>query len=777
MPKGLVIALFLIFAGIRMTVADNQLKIIKSPASDTIDVLHYRIHIRQINFVQKSLHASTQLRLTPKIVTSVIPLELKQLTVDSVRVNGNPVVFTHSGQRLAIFPGFLAQSTDTLVLDIHYRGVPFSEQWGGFHFSGNYAFNLGVGFVSIPHNLGKAWFPCVDDFQDRATYEVLATLPAGMKASAGGILEKVITNPDGTNTWHWKLNQPIPTYLASVAIGQYTFHQWVFQGLERPIQVSIFSRPQDSIKVPATFQTLGQIMQCFESRFGPYPFNRIGYTSTAIGAMEHVDNVALPHSSFSGNLNTEYLIAHELSHMWFGNATTCASAHEMWLNEGWATFCHHFYKQDLYGPQVYRNEMNNTHYEVLRNAHITDGGYWALNNVPEQYTYGATSYDKGATVIHTLMHYMGQDKFFPAVRAYLNAFRMNHASSHGLRDALSAHAGIDLTDFFNAWVFTPGTPHFWYDSLRSMPEGNMYRTELFMRQKYKGANYLANNNMLEVTFVGPQWQMITDTVHFSGRTGRSVKMLPFDPVLVLPDYYDKTADATTDFSGVLRNIGTVNLSKINLTLYVDAMPDSAFYRATQHWVAPDSLRSPITGLRLSPYRHWEISGLFKPGTQMRGRFFYSNASNLDGSLIRSANDSVVILYRPSAAHDWQPIEHTRTGLWSIGYININNLAPGQYTLAAWDLQTVGISPIQPGESLSLNAVPNPVSDTVRLSWGKRLNGKLTITDLQGNLVYERPVNGSTSLQVDIRIWPTGVYFAALSDTSFNQSGAVKFVKH
>ncbi|MBK9292289.1 MAG: T9SS type A sorting domain-containing protein [Bacteroidetes bacterium] len=747
-----------------------------SPASDTVDVLHYRIHIRQINFVQKSIHASARLNLVTKLPTTVIPLELKQLSVDSVRLNGSQSSFSHTGERLAIEAGFQAQPSDTLTIDIHYHGVPFSEQWGGFHFSGNYAFNLGVGFVSIPHNLGKAWFPCIDDFTDRASYEVLATVPAGMKASSGGALYSVTSHPDGSSTWHWHLQKPIPTYLASVAIGAYAFHQWEYQGMNGIIPVTIFSRPQDSLKVAGTFQTLGQIMDSFESRYGPYPFDRIGYTSTAIGAMEHVENIALPHSSFSGNLNNEYLIAHELSHMWFGNSTTCASAGEMWLNEGWATFCHHFYKHDLYSPQLYRTEMNNTHYEVLRNAHLSDGGYWALNNVPEQYTYGNTSYDKGATVIHTLMNYMGQDKFFPAVRAYLDAFRFSHASSYDLRNALSAHSGINLNDFFEAWVFTPGTPHFWYDSLRVTQEGALFKTEVYLRQKYKGVDFLANSNILELTFVGPQWQMHTDTVHFSGRTGHSVKFLPFEPVVVFPDYYDKTADATTDVSGVIRAPGTFNFSKLSFTLYADAVPDSSLYRITHHWVAPDSLKSPIPGLRLSPYRHWEISGIFRPGTQLRGRFFYSNAANLDAGLIRSAADSVVILYRPSPAHDWQAIPHTRTGLWSIGYLNVDNLQPGQYTLAAWDTQLVGLDKNLDIRSLQLKVKPNPANDSLSLNWGRSLNGTLTINDMSGKILSEMVLLGQASVVLNVQSWPSGAYFATIMDESGKTTGSIKFIR-
>ena len=751
----------------------------RSAVADSVDALHYKIHINAIDFTAKSIQAVAEITLRPKVSLQHIPLELKALQVSSVILNNQSLSFAQQGDILRINTGQVYTSNDTLLITIVYSGIPFHEGWGGFHFSGNYAFNLGVGFESDPHNLGKAWFPCVDDFQDRATYEVFITLPNAMTGIAGGILTDTIHHNNNTTTWHWSLNQEIPTYLASVNAGNYVLKEYSFQGMNGALPITIYTRPSDTNKVDGSFIHLQQILSIFEAKFGPYPFDRVGYTGTAIGAMEHVTNVAYPHSAINGNLSSEYLFTHELSHMWFGNLVTCADAGDMWLNEGWATFCQYYFKHDLYGPEVYRNEMNANHLDVLRNAHITDGSYLSLHDVPTQYTYGTTVYDKGGTVVHSLMNYIGPELFFNAVKAYLQQFAFQHASSYDLRNFLSNYTGQNLTGFFDNWVFTPGTPHYSIDSMQTIPipEGH-FKTHLYVKQKHKGYQFVGVDNRFEVTFMALDGQRFTDTIEFSGKTGHSVKILPFEPVLAMADFYDKTADATTDVDGILRGTGETTFTSINFKLFVDVLPDTAFYRFTHHWVAPDSLRQPFAGLRLSPYRHWEMKGIFPQGTTMRGRFFYNKSSTLDGSLIQSEQDSVVVLYRPDAAHEWQSVPQTREGMWNVGYIFVDDFQPGQYTLAVWDTQLVNlIEKPYLLEDSQLKVEPNPVSEQMTILWEKQTTGKLSVVESSGKTIYAQKLLRQNSFKINTHSWAKGWYFILLEDQNNKVIGHSKVLVH
>lgn len=736
----------------------------RSPVADSIDAVHYRIHLTNINFVTKQIQAVVQISLRPVFPLSVIPLELKQLQVEQAFVNGNPALgISHSGDILHISAGQTFGPADTLLVEVHYGGQPFHESWGGFHFSGNYAFNLGVGFVSVPHNLGKAWFPCVDDFRDRATYEVLITLPAHMKGISGGSLINTIDEGDGTLTWHWKLSQTIPTYLASVAAGEYELFADQYSGIEKDIPITIYTRPQDTGKVAGSFQNLHDVMSLFEHSFAPYPWERIGYTGTAIGAMEHVTNIAYPHQAINGNLGSEYLMAHEIAHMWFGNKVTCETAQDMWLNEGWATFCQHFYRIPIYGYNDYLNNMKENHYEVLKNAHIQDNGYYALNNVPDEYTYGTTVYKKGASVVHSLMHYLGDSVFFDAVKHYLDSFAYSHATSYDLRDALSAASGTNLDGFFDTWVFTPGTPHYSIDSIHVTQTSKGYETGIHLKKKHKGAVLSGSGHQIEISFMSPEWEIFTDTVRFDGSTGFSVKTLPFEPQIAMLDYYDKTLDATTDEHRIIRKTGEYVFSKPYFKLFVDALSDSAFFRITHHWAPPDSLKTQINGLRLSPYRYWSVDGILPEGTAMRGRFFYSNSNNLDQSLIRSEKDSAVLLYRPNPAHEWMPVDQYREGLWSVGYLFVNELKKGEYTLAAWDLQLVGTAD-QTTSNLHqiISLFPNPATDSVIISWSVPNAGELSVTHSSGRKQLTRTITGSSHITVNLSGWARGTYIVSLA---------------
>jgi hypothetical protein len=748
----------------------------RSVVADSLEALHYRIHLQNINFTERTVKAVTELSLVPKLPLEYIPLELKALQVDSVYFNGIKTdLFYQQGDVMRASDGQVYTQDDTLLLAVYYSGTPFNEAWGGFHFSGNYAFNLGVGFESNPHNLGKAWFPCVDDFKDRATYEVLITLPDGMTGIAGGLLIETIDNGDGTNTWHWHLAQPIPTYLASFAAGDYRLSADVYEGIEANIPITVYTRPADTNKVAGSFVHIHEIMQDFEQKFTPYPWERIGYTGTAIGAMEHVTNIAYPHFAINGNLQYEELLVHELSHMWFGNKVTCATEGDMWLNEGWATFISMYYKTQLYGYEEYRNAMRENHFSVIRDAHIQDGSYLPLSGVPTEYVYGKTVYNKGATVVHTLMNYLGEEVFLDAVKAYLNHFAYNHASSEDMRDFLSAHTGIDMTPFFEAWVFTPGTPHFSIDSARVVPQGAQYEAHVYLRQKFKGFDFLADNNILEIAFIDANWQIHTDTVHFNGQTGHSVKLLDFEPLLVMADYFDKTCDATTDEDYVYTETGESIHSKLYFKLFIDALPDSMFMRMTHHWAPADPMHQPLNGLTLSPYRYWEFAGIIPEGTAMRGRFFYSNQPILDQTLITSPTDSVFILYRPHPGVDWYPVSQYKQGNWNIGFIFVDELLPGQYTLAVWDTQ-VGLNEnLPPAESGAIRLTPNPATNVITASWEQIDIESLRVYNAMGKLVHQEQVHGSKSISLEISGWASGIYMIELGRLDGSSVASGKFI--
>ena len=662
-------------------------------ASGTINVLHYNIHLDVLNLTAKQIKGYTTLNFTPRINNSDhITLQLLNMNIDSVFLGAKKnKTFSYAGGLLEIpFPK-PAGIGDTLNATVYYHGQPYVDPsaWGGFHFSGQYAFNLGIGFKSDPHNLGRAWFPCIDDFRDRATYDIFGRVENDKKAICGGTLVSVTDNGDATSTWHWNLGKSIPAYLASIAVGDYALVADTFPGMNARIPITYYILPAEVPKVFGTFLHMKEIMATYESHFGPYPFERVGITATAIGAMEHATNIAFPYSGITGDLSGEWWYAHELSHMWFGDMVTCASAEDMWMNEGWAVWCESLFREGIYKYDAYRDNMRSKLRNVLQNTHITDAGYRALYGVPTKYTYGSTVYDKGGIVVHTLRNYLGDSLFFGGVKAYLRQYAYNHASTYDLRDFLSACSGINLNDFFEAWVFRSGFPQFSIDSVTVLPNRGSYNAKVFVHQKLKGVSVYANSNRLEVTFMGPQWQFYTDTIAFSGKFGSKTFTIPFVPVATMVDLHEKISDATTDIAKVIKTIGEIDFPETFAKIIVKKVPDSAYVRITHNWVAPDSLKTPIAGLRLSDCRFWTVEGLFPAGFDAKGLFYYDQDNFLDNVLLIHSGDSIVILYRPGTKADWRPTSFVKFGSFNAGYLEVDSLQRGEYTFAVYDKHFTG----------------------------------------------------------------------------------------
>ena len=153
---------------------------------------------------------------TPKINgVNQIDLDLQSLTVDSIVYANNSIAYTHNDTLINIPLPVTLNTSDTTDVTVYYHGSPQMDPsgWGGFYFSGGYAFNLGVGFQDNPHNYGRVWFPCFDNFVERSTYEFNIISGNGNKAHCNGMLmnETVITGD--TISRNWVMNEEIPTYL------------------------------------------------------------------------------------------------------------------------------------------------------------------------------------------------------------------------------------------------------------------------------------------------------------------------------------------------------------------------------------------------------------------------------------------------------------------------------------------------------------------------------------------------------------------------------------
>lgn len=724
---------------------------------ENIDVMHYEIHLNEINMADRTLDATAVISL--KTLTSVdeMDLELKSLNVTSV-TSDEAIVnnYSQNGDILSIsFENSVPANTE-ISLTINYGGTTFNESWGGIHWSNDYVYNLGVGFDSQPHNLGKTWFPCVDNFTDKASYDLYLTIPSDMVSSCGGLLEDSQDNGDGTKTDHWHMSQEIATYLISFAVGDFILWEDTYEGIERNIPINVYAKPNQIDKVEATFANAKFFASFFEDTFGPFPFNRISYVSTSLGCMEHVDNIALASSIITGtsNMDSDYFISHEMAHAWFGNKVTCASAADMWLNEGFATFCNYYYFTELYGDDLYYETMDGVIDEIILSCH-TKEGWLPLNELPLDLTYGTMAYDKGAVVAHTLMNYLGRDAFSKAMKYYLNKFDSKSASSQDLCEALSEDTDLDMNNFFEAWVYTPGSPVYYVQHFTTTANGDKFDVNINMVQDHRGAEYIGDGVRYELTFVDSNWNMHSEMVSWDGQSANITTTLDFEPVAIFCDINNKFADACHDESFIIKQSGNNNLSEIKFKVITEEVGDSTLLRVEHRWVGPTSVGEIPEGLTISDSRYWTVYRLDKGESKIKGEFQYQDNANYDANLFENENDSIVLLYRPNGASQWQSIDYILQSSSSFGRMTVEQLMSGDYVLGVWDEEYIGINEIN--KDLKFNIFPNPTKNEINIELQNDIKGKVVITNQLGQFVKELKINDN-KLIVNVEELSPGIYY-------------------
>ena len=435
------------------TVQQSVTPINYNSRSDTADLEELKLDINTTGFSNEQLSGKAAYQIGVKTNFSKLRFDLLGFTVDSVISATGPLSFIQKGEHLIITHNATAGSILNWYIYYHGSTTKDGSGWGGIHHDAAYDYNLGVGFAANPHVYGRSLFPCFDNFVEKCTLdEMNITTPAGKVGVSNGILTSVDTLSSGDLIWRWEGQAPLPSYLVSLAVSDYQKQSWTHAGKS----FELYGRAQDTANMTAGFVHLNDIYDAFVDEFGPYVFEKVGYAMTITGAMEHAGMIHLPRTLANANLSGEDIIAHELAHMWFGNAVTTKTAEDMWINEGFAEFGSHFYEEKVYGRAQYVNTVQNNQALVLKQARQNDGGHLALSGVNQNQTYGTHTYQKGAMVAHNLREFLGDSLFSYAVKQLIATNTFGNYDANSFKESFENSTGIDLDDFWNDWIYNPG---------------------------------------------------------------------------------------------------------------------------------------------------------------------------------------------------------------------------------------------------------------------------------------------------------------------------------
>lgn len=743
--------------------------------SDTFDILHYDISLDVTTFSGSSFVAHTAITFVPLMADQAfIRFDLFELEVDSVVGAGGIMPFTYNGQFLKV--DFAAPPTvgEQQELTVYYHGAPHRDpDWGGFYFESGYIYNLGIGLTTIPPNFGKVWYPCFDSFVERATYTYhVKSAGTNRLHGQGDLLGEEQLGGDTVIT-SFDLPQSIPTHLSAVAISAYTDHDYVHTGVNGDIPVRLTAKANNLPDMIANFGDLGAAIDACEHWYGPYAYGRVGYVLTTDGALEIPTNVAYPQFMTGQPIaDNRRLFTHELGHHWWGDVVTPRVHNDMWLKEGPAEYSAHLIEEWLGGQPALIKAVKDNHYDILRTAHLDDGGFQPLSPMPDPYIYGTHTYYKGASVMHNLRGYLGDELFQQALRGVQLDLANTDITAVGFKEALEAQTGADLDPFFDAWVFAPGYSAFEVRGWSATPNGSTWDVGIDVGQKLRGATVLHEQVPLDVTFISASGEVDEQTAMVGGLLTTLDLEAPFEPAMVVLNRSMRLNQARMDHEITLVPGESFSnlLPYVDFRLYGTNLVDSTLVRVDHIWSDPDEAPLAPDILQIGKAHYWNVDGLWPEGTVLEGRMYYAGGEGeFDEELVNGDETGMSMLYRATANEEWTvyPDQTVTAGNLTngTGLIKLEPLRKGQYAFGK-AVGTIGVAEVG-DRPFSLELMPNPASQNV-VAQGE-LDGQATlwwdVIGADGRLVQRTTTatNGAFRHTLDVSGLAIGTYVLRIRD--------------
>jgi aminopeptidase N len=410
-----------------------------APTPDrTVAVSHYDLELRP-QLEARTVEGSVSLTVhAPVSGSSRAVLNRGALEIDAVLEGDRPLRFRIDRAQLQIDVPPSAGGRERTIA-IRYHGRPTS------------------GLVFVPEReqlytifTTPQWMPAADEPSARATLRLRLHIPRSWTGAGAGREVSRRAASDGVDVVEWLQERPVPAYTFGFSVGRFS----EVTDREPGVTLRYFANGFAPDEIRAIFGESRQMLRFFEERSGvPYPLPTYAQALVARTAGQEMAGLSLVSEEYGRAVLKDStaigLLAHELSHQWWGNMVTCHSFTEFWLNEGFATFMAAAYREHRFGRATYVADIDamRTRYEQVvgrGNDRSLVFPAWERPTADDR----TVVYQKGALVLHQLRERLGEDHFWKAIRLYTRRHFGQSVTTESLRLAFEEASGADLREFF-----------------------------------------------------------------------------------------------------------------------------------------------------------------------------------------------------------------------------------------------------------------------------------------------------------------------------------------
>ncbi len=418
------------------------------------DALHYTLDL-SVDVASNVVSGTSTMRAQASKPLSSFNLDFEKFNISAITVNGAVAGYSQQGEELAITPTTELRLANIFTVTVAYRGTPNTQPNGSIlgdkEYAPGWSHYRGGTFVASEPSGAASFFPANDHPCDKALYTFRITVPKPYIVAANGTLKEKTDNGQ-LSTYLFETRDPMASYLVTIDIAKFDLQTEQGPG-GLPIR-NYFEKGIDTT-TRDYFKRTPEMIQYFSTLFGPYPFDVYGAVvlDEPLGFAIETQTLSLFGQQIgSSRVDAEQVVAHELSHMWFGDSVSLSQWRDIWLNEGFASMSEWLWIEHTQGKAAYDSYVRGV-YRESRNSALSAPGNPTADDL-----FSPSVYLRGGLTLYALRKEIGDDSFFKTLQVYASHYRNSNATTQDFISVAQEISGKKLGDFFNNWLYSEAMP-------------------------------------------------------------------------------------------------------------------------------------------------------------------------------------------------------------------------------------------------------------------------------------------------------------------------------